>query len=224
MNDDKKKMIPLSVACARICIKTFMATTLIVQLPKTLSTALLILKFLNYCVYNNINIKIENPLHTINLKPIYNSLYKNLEIEYISVKRLCFLILLISESKSINCHKQSLDFTKKTRAKRFYFGLKRNQVIKGVCLTLLVLLLMIPMLKEHSPILNSKLKANALKGYFEPVERPAFSLKNWWSGDFQNSREEILKRDLDRRPFAFRLNNQLHHAILKEIRTVFLLQ
>lgn len=96
MNDDKKKMHPLSVACARICIKTFTATTLIVQLPKTLSTALLILKFLDYCVYNNINIKIENPLHTINLKPIYNSLYKNLEIEYISVKRLCFLILLIS--------------------------------------------------------------------------------------------------------------------------------
>ena len=132
-----KKMLPLSVACARICIKTFTATTLIVQLPKTLSTALLILKFLDYCVYNNINIKIENPLHTINLKPIYNSLYKNLEIEYISVKRLCFLILLISESKSINCYKQSLDFTKKTRAKRFYFGLKRNQVIKvnqGHCL------------------------------------------------------------------------------------------
>ena len=130
-------MLPLSVACARICIKTFTATTLIVQLPKTLSTALLILKFLDYCVYNNINIKIENPLHTINLKPIYNSLYKNLEIEYISVKRLCFLILLISESKSINCYKQSLDFTKKTRAKRFYFGLKRNQVIKvnqGHCL------------------------------------------------------------------------------------------
>ena len=87
-------MIPLSVACARICVKTFTATTLIDQLPKTLSTALLILKFLNYCVYNNIKIKIENPLHTVNLKPIYNSLYKNLEIEYISVKRLCFFNII----------------------------------------------------------------------------------------------------------------------------------
>jgi hypothetical protein len=130
-------LLPLSVACARICIKNFTAATLIVQLPQTLSTALIIHKFLDYCIHNNIKIQFEKPLHTINLKPLYNSLYKNLEIDYISVKRICFLILLINESKSINCYKQSLDFTKKTRAKRFYFGLKRNQVIKvnqGHCL------------------------------------------------------------------------------------------
>ncbi len=102
------------------------------------------------------------------------------------------------------------------------FKFEKNRVIKGVCLTLLVLLLMIPMLKEHSPILNRELNASALKGYFEPIERPAFSLKNWWSGAFQNSREEILKRDLGIRSFAFRVNNQLHHAILKEIRTNYI--
>ena len=85
-------MLPLRLACARICIKNFTAATLIVQLPQTLSTALIIHKFLDYCVHNNIKIQFEKPLHTINLKPLYNSLYKNLEIDYISVKRICFLI------------------------------------------------------------------------------------------------------------------------------------
>lgn len=83
----------------------------------------------------------------------------------------------------------------------------------------LVILLLIPMLKEHAPLLNKGFNERELKGYFEPIERPELSLKNLWSSDFQNNRDEILKRDLGIRPLAFRVNNQLHHSILKEIRT-----
>ena len=55
-------MLPLRLACARICIKNYTVTTLIVQLPQTISTALIIQKFLNFCTLNNIGVEFEKHL------------------------------------------------------------------------------------------------------------------------------------------------------------------
>lgn len=76
------KVLPLRIACVRICIKNYNVTTLIIRLPQTISNALIIKKFLKYCTTNKIGIDFENHLMNNNLKQLYTILYKNIDFDY----------------------------------------------------------------------------------------------------------------------------------------------
>lgn len=82
----------------------------------------------------------------------------------------------------------------------------------------MLILIFIPFLKQHTNILHREFVADDLRGYFTPVDSVHFSLENWMEGEFQNQQEKFLKRDLKIRPYAVRVNNQLHYDLLGEIR------
>jgi len=86
-------------------------------------------------------------------------------------------------------------------------------------LSALLLLLSMSLLKEHTPWLNNYFNVQALQGYFPEVEKLKLSKQTWFDGSFQKSKEEQLKRDLKIRPYAVRVNNQLHFNVLDEIRS-----
>jgi len=92
-------------------------------------------------------------------------------------------------------------------------------IIKYCCLSALLLLLSMSLLKEHTPWLNNYFNVQALQGYFPEVEKLKLSKQTWFDGSFQKSKEEQLKRDLKIRPYAVRVNNQLHFNVLDEIRS-----
>ncbi|HFC00286.1 MAG TPA: hypothetical protein ENJ53_05730 [Phaeodactylibacter sp.] len=93
-----------------------------------------------------------------------------------------------------------------------------EKIIKYCCLFALLLLLFIPALKQHIPLLQKRYSGAKLKGYFPPVDSAHFSIKNWMDGSFQNKIEPFVKRNLKIRPIAVRINNQLHHDLLGENR------
>lgn len=92
-------------------------------------------------------------------------------------------------------------------------------MIKYIALSLLMVLLMVPLLKQHTPLLNNQFEVEALKGYFAPIDSIPLSTKSWWNGDYQEYKEAALKRNLKIRPFAVRVNNQLHYDLLDYIGT-----
>ncbi len=93
-----------------------------------------------------------------------------------------------------------------------------SKITKYICLLLLLFVLLVPFLKQHTGILHGKFEVDELKGYFPPVDSAHFSLVNWMDGSYQKKQEEFLKRDLKIRPYAVRVNNQLHYNALGEIR------
>lgn len=95
--------------------------------------------------------------------------------------------------------------------------MKKN-IFKYLCLFAWLFLIFIPFLKQHTNILPREFVADDLRGYFPPVDSAHFSLQNWMDGKYQNQQEEFLKRDLKIRPYAIRVNNQLHYNVLGEIR------
>lgn len=82
----------------------------------------------------------------------------------------------------------------------------------------MLLLIFIPFLKQHTNILHNYLVADDLRGWFPPVDSAHLSLENWMDGTYQNQQEKFLKSDLKIRPYAVRVNNQLHYDALDEIR------
>jgi len=82
-----------------------------------------------------------------------------------------------------------------------------------------MLLLYVPMVKEHTSLFDSKFNAPSLKGYFAPVDSVKLTLGEWKDGSLQQKAESFLKHNLKIRPFAVRLNNQLHYDMLGEIRS-----
>ena len=93
-----------------------------------------------------------------------------------------------------------------------------TKIIKYGCLLAMLFLLLVPFLKQHTNILHGKFEADELKGYFPPVDSAQFSLTHWIDGSYQKKQEEFLKRNLKIRPYAVRVNNQLHYDALGEIR------
>jgi len=93
-----------------------------------------------------------------------------------------------------------------------------QKIIKYSCLFALLFLLLIPALKEHTPLLNREFNMEPLKGWFPPVDSAKFSQKNWFNGSYQKQQEEFLKRNLKIRPYAVRMSNQIHYNALGEIR------
>ena len=83
----------------------------------------------------------------------------------------------------------------------------------------MLFLIFIPFLRQHTNILQNKFVADDLRGYFPPVDSAHLSLQNWMDGKYQNQQEEFLKRDLKIRPYAVRVNNQLHYDLLGETRS-----
>lgn len=94
-----------------------------------------------------------------------------------------------------------------------------KEKVKYILLFTLLFLILIPFLKQHTNILQNKFVADDLRGYFPPVDSAHFSLQNWMDGKYQSQQEEFLKRDLKIRPYAVRVNNQLHYDLLDEIRS-----
>ncbi|MFK8010205.1 MAG: hypothetical protein AB8H03_27880, partial [Saprospiraceae bacterium] len=75
----------------------------------------------------------------------------------------------------------------------------------------MLFLIFIPFLKQHTNILHNYLVADDLRGWFPPVDSAHFSLENWMDGTYQSQQEKFLKSDLKIRPYAVRVNNQLHY-------------
>lgn len=92
-----------------------------------------------------------------------------------------------------------------------------NKAIQYTCVGLLFSILAMPILKEHSGLLSDDFNVEELQGYFEPVDSVEFSMKTWFSGEYQKKKEEYLKRNLEISPFAFRVNKQLHRDVFNEL-------
>lgn len=93
-----------------------------------------------------------------------------------------------------------------------------QKIIKYICFFALLFLLLSPALKQHTHVLDKECNEPDLKGYFPGVYAPKFNKNHWFKGTFQKDREEFSKRHLKIRPYAVRVNNQLHYELLGEIR------
>jgi len=105
---------------------------------------------------------------------------------------------------------------KKYQSQSFEVLMKNK--IKYIILLFTLFLIFIPFLKQHTNLLHNCLVADDLRGWFPPVDSAYFSLKNWKDGTYQNQQEQFLKSNLKIRPYAVRVNNQLHYNLLNETR------
>ncbi|MEM6967282.1 MAG: hypothetical protein AAF573_21140 [Bacteroidota bacterium] len=67
-------------------------------------------------------------------------------------------------------------------------------------------------------MLGEKYDVPPLRGWFPPVDSAELTLNNWLSGTYQNQQEDFTKNNLKIRPYAIRVNSQIHYDALGEIR------
>ena len=129
-----KKLVSI---CASVCIQFYSVQTLFTNLPNRLVYSLLIVKFIVYCTRNAIGIELSNGLLDRKLKHLYTDLYLSAQCTHISVKHVCFL-LLIHHTKSLSNDINCISFVNNdVRNNHFKFRFKRIKSIylsNEVCL------------------------------------------------------------------------------------------
>lgn len=91
---------------------------------------------------------------------------------------------------------------------------KRHMIAKKALFGGLLFMLFLPMIQQATHVVGFV----PLKGAFETPERPEWSLKNWFEGEFQAKTGAWLDHNIGfRNPFV-RLYNQMHYTLYNEAR------
>lgn len=79
---------------------------------------------------------------------------------------------------------------------------------------LLLILLCLPLFQYYTGILN----IGPLKGSYDKLEKPDFSVRSWFNGEYQNNYQEYFDENIGFRSFFVRIYNQVHYVLYNEAR------
>jgi len=84
--------------------------------------------------------------------------------------------------------------------------------IRHIIFILLVLALCLPVIQQNTDFVRIR----PLKGAGNPPAYPAFSLKSWSDGTFQEGTDMAIEQRIGFRPFLIRLKNQLEYSLFRK--------
>src|ERR1700752_3070708 len=84
--------------------------------------------------------------------------------------------------------------------------------IKSACLIGLMLILFLPLIQKNLKVFDDW----PLGGWTEPAANPWFSIKGWFSGDYQKNEEKHFNETFGFRNYLVRINNQLDYWFYKK--------
>lgn len=85
----------------------------------------------------------------------------------------------------------------------------KTQKLKTAIFMLLMLLLLIPVIQQKTGLLSVK----NLRGQSDPAVYPKFSLKTWFTDEFQVQFNQATEENVGFRPLLIRMKNQLEYSI-----------
>ena len=85
---------------------------------------------------------------------------------------------------------------------------------RGIILFTLLFLLVAPFIQYNFKLV----KVHALKGWIPEPINAKFSLKSWFSGEYQQSKEQYLNDAFGFRPFFVKLNNQIAYTFFGKVK------
>lgn len=84
--------------------------------------------------------------------------------------------------------------------------------IRHIIFIFLVFMLSMPVIQQNTQLFNIK----HLRGSGDPPAYPAFSLKSWTDGSFQEGSEAAIEQRIGFRPTLIRLKNQLEYSLFRK--------
>jgi len=87
-----------------------------------------------------------------------------------------------------------------------------KKILSVILLSVFFMLIIFPTINKELNLI----KVHELDGAFYPLSKPAFSLDNWLTGDFQNKFSPWLEENIGLRPFFVRVFNQFRYSVYRE--------
>lgn len=89
--------------------------------------------------------------------------------------------------------------------------INHQKIKKGILIAFLVLLWM-PLIQQKTKMFWIK----SLNGYFVPKEKPEFTWKLWFNGDYQTQEQDYIEDNIGFRPLFVKLYNQIDYSLFNE--------
>lgn len=89
--------------------------------------------------------------------------------------------------------------------------INHQKIKKGILIAFLVLLWM-PLIQQKTKMFWIK----SLNGYFVPKEKPEFTWKSWFNGEYQTQEQDYIEDNIGFRPLFVKLYNQIDYSLFDE--------